>query len=80
MNGFYCDPSGLLAIQAERQIFSGSPCRHLPTVMLRGQQGLSWQEAQGTSLSMKGMSLYLLSVTAHCLTACSRISRDSRCA
>lgn len=36
--------------------------------------------AQGTSLSMKGMSLYLLSVRAHCRTACSRMSRDRRCA
>lgn len=32
----------------------------------------------GSSLSMKGMSLYLLSATAHCFTAWSRISRERR--
>lgn len=40
MNRFYCDPISLLAPYATGQLFSGSPCRHLPTVMLRGQLGV----------------------------------------
>lgn len=91
-NRFDCYPISLLAICVKRQIFSlqtppqsdaqrtagGALSALVPRRALAGGPGSG--RAQGTSLSMKGMSLYLLSVTAHCLTACSRISRDSRCA
>lgn len=46
--------------------------------MPHGHIGKPSPVIQGSSLSMKGMSLYLLSFVAHCFTAWSRISRERR--